>query len=836
MRTYGKKLTALLLAVVMLLGLVACGSNKNNGQGGGKDKNDPEQLTGTIYLPEFMDLNLPNVEYVQSGCSDGKYIYIIAEIREEMPAQEGAEGEAVPDMPTPRDGIAIDTPSIDVPAMPEGPIYTWRTALFRMSMDGQEVTELENFKTSEIPEGKEGSVNISGLRPGADGTFWVTEDMYTYSFDLPADFNEETDDRWNYYTDGGNSVIWRQIDSTGNELARVDGTGLQKKLELDWMGSTLLDGSGNIYVSTDQKIFVLDKDQNILFELPLENWGTMYAMGDGSVGVLVYPPYVEGQDTKGPSLKIIDVAAKDWGTEYPMANSANNIYPGSEKYLFYYDQGDSLFGYNGDTQEGEKILSWISADINKDNLLFFTFLPDGRVAAMTRQWGMEKQTFELAILTETDASVLADKTILTYATMYLGYDTRIKVLEFNKTNPKYRIEIRDYSEFNTNGDYQAGLKKLNTEIGAGQLPDLLDTNGLRVQQYGAKGILEDLWPFIENDPELGRDKLMVRPLEAVSQDGKLYQIFSSFSIQSVMGATRVVGDRMSWTLADLQAALATMPEGCTIFGQGDTKDQMLTTVLSQNLDAFVDWTTGQCSFDTPEFISLLEFANSFPMEFDWDSVDWETMPSQDTLLKEGKQMLSRAYVYDLQDFQRNRILFGGDFSFIGYPKEDGSVGSTFSTNGGIAMTTKCKDKDGAWSFMRDMLLPVGEEGQRFYYGDFPINKADFDAKMEEAMKKDYQYDENGEIMKDENGEPIEAPKYSMWVEGGDPVDVFAATQADYDQFMALYNAVESTYSYDEEIYKIVTEEAAAYFNGDKTVEEIAGLIQSRVNLYVNEQR
>ena len=53
MRRHGKKLTALLLALCMALGLAACG-------GGGEDKKQDgaSPLSGTVYVPEFMDLDL----------------------------------------------------------------------------------------------------------------------------------------------------------------------------------------------------------------------------------------------------------------------------------------------------------------------------------------------------------------------------------------------------------------------------------------------------------------------------------------------------------------------------------------------------------------------------------------------------------------------------------------------------------------------------------------------------------------------------------------------------------------------------------------------------------
>ena len=54
--------------------------------------------------------------------------------------------------------------------------------------------------------------------------------------------------------------------------------------------------------------------------------------------------------------------------------------------------------------------------------------------------------------------------------------------------------------------------------------------------------------------------------------------------------------------------------------------------------------------------------------------------------------------------------------------------------------------------------------------------------------------------------------------------------------MELYNNVTRMTDYDTSIFEIVSDEAESYFNGDKSAQEVASLIQSRVNLYVNEQR
>jgi hypothetical protein len=53
--------------------------------------------------------------------------------------------------------------------------------------------------------------------------------------------------------------------------------------------------------------------------------------------------------------------------------------------------------------------------------------------------------------------------------------------------------------------------------------------------------------------------------------------------------------------------------------------------------------------------------------------------------------------------------------------------------------------------------------------------------------------------------------------------------------MALYNAITTTYNYDQRIYDIIKDMAGAYFAGDRGLDDTATQIQSRVKLYMNEQ-
>ena len=86
-----------------------------------------------------------------------------------------------------------------------------------------------------------------------------------------------------------------------------------------------------------------------------------------------------------------------------------------------------------------------------------------------------------------------------------------------------------------------------------------------------------------------------------------------------------------------------------------------------------------------------------------------------------------------------------------------------------------------------------------------------------------------------------APAASTVVIGGTAVNddgsisIYAMTQEQVDQILDLINATTAVYGYDESILNIISDEATAYFAGEKSLDDTANMIQSRVNLYVAEQ-
>lgn len=61
------------------------------------------------------------------------------------------------------------------------------------------------------------------------------------------------------------------------------------------------------------------------------------------------------------------------------------------------------------------------------------------------------------------------------------------------------------------------------------------------------------------------------------------------------------------------------------------------------------------------------------------------------------------------------------------------------------------------------------------------------------------------------------------------------SDSDAERFYNLISEMENVAIYDETVLGIIQKESASLFNGDKTAEEVAKIIQSKVSIYIAEQ-
>ena len=587
------------------------------------------------------------------------------------------------------------------------------------------------------------------------------------------------------------------------------------------------DPDGNLIVVMEMTLQAIAPDGSIAWSMQLDNYvNSMVTLADGSVAVMVY-------GDRGPELRPIDFEKKELGESFPIPDSAWTLFPGDENYDFYYTSGMFLYGFKLGEAEPVPVLNWMSCDINGDSVASqaLKISSDGSIMGITTDYSGGSIDTQLFTLTRVPADSLPKKQILTVAQLEYNPDYQLtnRMVRFNRSHDNVRLEYLDYSQYNTENDYSAGITKFNTEVMAGNLPDIIPTNQIAYRQIASKGLLEDLYPYLDKDPELKREDFFPNLLSALEVNGGLYQVVSGFSVETLCGAASIVGDTPGWTYDDFNAALEKMPEGCTPLEPYVTRDQVMSSLLYADMDSFVDWTTGKVNFESDNFKQLLQFVKQFPAEYNWDEHD--NSESTQDLLRQGRQMLTQTYLYGLDSILWNGANFGGQATYIGWPTSSG-VGSIMRFENGFAMSRNCADKDAAWEFFRSMLTESGQTNQY----NIPSNRNVFNKQLEDFMTPRYRKDADGNILLDENGEKIEESRGGWIDDNGVEHNIYAMTQEQADEVLTIIETCTKVASYDTSIYDIVNEQAQAFFADQKSVDEVARLIQSKANIYVNEQR
>ena len=791
-----RSILALLLAAVMVPGLAACGSEKAP-----EPTATPEPAY--VYQASFVDLASNSDVSYNPVAFNGEGIYATAYMK---------LGENIPEGVTPEY---------------EGQYDVYGTRLFFLDYEGN-VKQLDAYEPIPAPENTENlpnytaSSDLAGVMVNPDGTLTAIEQAYTSWFDGDESqmASEEAWQNWHNTT----QYYIRRLNADGSEIssAPVDYDATNSYLSVY---NGCLDDQGNVLVTSDMKLVAVAADGSIAYSMESEDYlDGVIRLRDGRVTCAVW-------GEQGMSLRVLDTEKNEIGEELQLPANAYSLITGSGEYDLYYSNGSNLYGYKLDTKEAVKVLNWIGCDVNGNTMGRVFVEEDGTVRGLSNDWTNGANQSTLVTLRLVPEDSVPKKETLTLATLYMEYQMTNQIVQFNRHSETCRIEVLDYSEYNTEENVDAGLTKMTTEILAGDMPDLLSLRQMPYRQLAAKGLLEDLYPYLDADKDLKREDFFPTVLSAMEVNGKLCEVMPSFSVMTLIGATSVVGDKPGWSFEDFDAALASMPEGCDPLDFYTTRDDMLQTLLYLDMDDFVDWTSGKCSFDSSEFIDMLQFANRFPAKFDWDTYEWGQGDDVLSRISSGQQMLMASSITSIDDVLYNDLYFGGSSTYVGYPSNNG-VGNMLYLGDGYGMSSSCKNKDAAWEFLRSILT---KDYQKSVWG-LPVNKEAFNEQLKVSMTPEYKKDAEGNYLLDDDGERIQVSKGGIGFADGTTYDLYAMTQDQADRLLDLINTTTRSYEINDGIFQIVKELAQSYFAGQKSAEEVARLVQSKANIYVNEQR
>ncbi len=854
-----KRFLALLLALVLALSLLGCSKKENEDPTPGGQTAAPEdaqkelekKLKGVekmkldhVYSVEYLKTALEGDTYIQNVMEVNGEIYLTVSFNRQIPSEQN----------------------------PEETEYIWGIELYRMAKDG-ELTKLLTFtQESEYDEensrSRESYVNSISIAP--DGTLWYLKEQYLNDWSDPE----------NYIWEQESSLV--HADLEGNELLSIPTASLKDPAREDdyfYLGQMIFAGNGNILGMTGDGFIGLDQTGKVLFRSSGESSNTyiqsLCATGSGRIIATVYK-YNPGDYSSSFGLVEVDPTSgqltelADMGSE--MYNMGN-LYGGPGDTLIM-GSTTGIDSYDLATNTRSEILNWLNCDMNANYVQNVVPLSDGRFLITERNWRRDN-SMKLAYMTPVGESV--EKYIIHFAALYLDENLTNSIISYNKQNDLFRIVFDNYSVYNTEDDYEAGLKQLNQEIISGKIPDIFSMDGLPYDVYASKGLLLDLKPRLEKDPDIRMEDYLENVFKAVERDGKIYSIIPAFTLETLAAKESLVGKIPGWTMADLQRIIQAHPE-MAVFSD-TTRENALRILLEENMDAFIDPETGACTFNSPEFIQILELVKTFPETIDWeklyndDPTYWER---QDSQYREGRTLLLNYYLNSYTSIRDLYYQFDSDCTFIGFPGAKGS-GAIIRPNMEVAISGRTKLDDQCWDFLRYVL----SEEYQADLGDwcFPVRVDALNALAKRAMEEQqggyimYSTGSGGGVVEyapsveTEANEPAEEGEAEgeatadvlIPEESASPGDLEPETpggavpepmpEPGYDDWWSkpitqdmadkITDAVKGAvqiYRQQTEVMAIIQEEAGAFFSGQKTAQAVADTIQSRVYLYVMESR
>lgn len=353
-----------------------------------------------------------------------------------------------------------------------------------------------------------------------------------------------------------------------------------------------------------------------------------------------------------------------------------------------------------------------------------------------------------------------------------GSDSYVKI------EPVYYTQ---YDVYDKESDKQVstGLDQLNIDIISGNAPDMAVFMDMP-QYLPAKGVFTDLYSIM--DDELNRDDFMPNVLKACEFDGKLYSLPSSFDVLSFVCKEKY-STAESMTFEEMTAIYENAPEGTTF-----TTDSVSSWIFHDMLyfsDYAASFKDGVYSVNNDNLKQLMEFCGNFQNEF---------IHNEDYDAARNQAVFNSFQACNFGDFSQYIKLFDEPVNFIGYPSEN--YGTLINPVNTVTVLDSCKDKEAAWEVIKRL------------YGSTNIT--------------------NGI----NSGFPPISKTFYSWADT-------AKLNMDEDICNQAVKTIESANTLgsglDNDLRRIIAEEAERYFYGECTVDEAAEIIKNRTDIYVSEK-
>ncbi len=377
--------------------------------------------------------------------------------------------------------------------------------------------------------------------------------------------------------------------------------------------------------------------------------------------------------------------------------------------------------------------------------------------------------------------------------------------DFSRKNPSLKVNIKTINDIDT------PVNILAKEMKEGNGPDILVINRKMLSALQHSGLVKELDDVVSEDI---KNNLFKGVMEYGLIDGNLYGMAYAAHVYTLAGI-KGLASKSDWNINTFMSAFNNLKASdpsiklMAVPNYNMTPEELLLILgtVGLNNSPFIDAEAMTCSFDSDEFIDFLTFLkeNGEP---------------------EGASELSEEEVYKMLADKKAMltIVEGGLVSFsqkmsamykycdiYGLPM---SKATDIVTEYYCLAANSFSDKD---DLIKEFInLALSKECQIKYSTDY----------ARKDILEEHVY---------EHTDIIEEPLILIFGHNIVPLAAKEDNTSFLNEFMDLMDSgIPATIEY--EIQSIILEESSAFFKGTKSAEDVANIIQSRVQLYLEERR
>lgn len=574
-----------------------------------------------------------------------------------------------------------------------------------------------------------------------------------------------------------------------------------------------MDGKTEIYDAADgSRLHSLEQGASLVSDRKTFDYknGKAVTLNKGNDGFYIYDTEQEKvQQEISYGEKVDDGGFLSFGTEddcyylnssglYHMTNSGSTV---------------EMLMEGGSASMGDQSKTAVSIEAGADQDCFALYNQDGGGVILAHY------------VYDKDAKASADKQLTIY-----GLDdnktVRQAVSRFQSENPDVQVNFKTGSQGEGATSKADQIRVLNTELLSGNGADILILDGMPVNSYIEKGVLEDMTEFYG---KITKDnQLLTNVTDSMKKDGKLYSMPARMKVLGVYGAQEQVNAIKG--LESLDTFLGTGSDGDLLTPTSYEQYLRLLTTINYK-EIFED--TGKTTVDEGELKKLLETTKTLSdamgvdagttMEFYMSRMSGD---SEEAIREEvGDDVLrSLSTNNDMEARTRNQAVLveaGGTADLImpcaviqELGVEPQGVNGLYLPSGMVGINSSSKNKELAEEFLK---LLFSEEVQALDLGDgFPVNRAAVDTWCSKEVSED---DGVSVAISDENG------------------DMFSAVEPTGEQiraFAEIGEAADTPVQIDDAILEMIIDEGISYYKGEKSVEDAVSAITNKAKTYLAE--